>query len=320
MSNILEIIISPQFIATVLRVSTPLLLAALGALVAGQGGIMCIAFEGIMLSASLGAVIGSALFGSVIMGVVFGIAFGLFIVLLYAYFFLRLDANSVLTGLALNILASGGTIFLLFLLTGDKSNSTALASLTLPNINIPFIKDIPVLGVILSGHNVMTYVALISTAFVYVLINKTTLGLRIRSVGENPQAAESLGINVDRIKLTALLIGGVLASLGGIYMSMGYLPFFTKDMVSGRGFMAIAAQNLGGGQVIGTFLAVLFFSATESLSNIFASLNLPAELLQSIPYVATIFGLFIVGKWPKKKKRRTKLSKKNNDKAEMEII
>lgn len=310
MDGILGIIFSASFVGTVLRVSTPLLLAALGALITGQGGIMCIAFEGIMLSAALGAVIGSSLFASSLMGVVFGLLFGLFIVGLFAYFVLILESNSVLTGLALNILSSGGTIFVLYLLTGEKASSTSLASIPLPNINIPFIHDIPIIGEILSGHNAMTYVALLSVIFVYILINKTTLGLRIRSVGENPHAAESVGINVNRIKVTSLIIGAILASLGGIYMSMGYLPFFTKDMVSGRGFMAIAAQNLGSGQVVGTFIAAIFFSITESLSNIFASLNLPAELLQTIPYLATIFGLVVVGKWPRKpKKKKIKVKK-----------
>lgn len=263
-----------------------------------------------MLSAALGAVIGSSIFASSLMGVVFGLLFGLFIVGLFAYFVLILESNSVLTGLALNILSSGGTIFVLYLLTGEKASSTSLASIPLPNISIPFIHDIPIIGEILSGHNAMTYVALLSVIFVYILINKTTLGLRIRSVGENPHAAESVGINVNRIKVTSLIIGAILASLGGIYMSMGYLPFFTKDMVSGRGFMAIAAQNLGSGQVVGTFIAAIFFSITESLSNIFASLNLPAELLQTIPYLATIFGLLVVGKWPRKpKKKKIKVKK-----------
>lgn len=310
MSEIFNIIFSAGFVSTVLRVSTPLLLAAMGALVARQGGIMCIAFEGIMISAALGAVIGSALTGSSVMGIIFGIIFGLIIVGLYAYFVLILDANSVLTGLALNILASGGTIFILYLLTGDKGSSTALASVPLKNIAVPFIKDIPVLGSILSGHNTMTYIAFVSVIAVYILIKKTTLGLRIRSVGENPHAAESVGINVNKIKIISLIIGGTLASLGGVYMSMGYLPFFTKDMVSGRGFMAIAAQNLGGGMPLGTFISVLFFGATESISNILASLNMPAELLQTIPYIATLFGLFAVGKWPRKVKRKSKKKSK----------
>ncbi len=310
MSEILNIILSAGFLSTVLRVSTPLLLASMGALVARQGGIMCIAFEGIMLSAALGAVIGSALTGSSLVGVLLGIVFGLIIVGLYAYFVLILDANSVLTGLALNILASGGTVFILYLLTGDKGSSTGLPSVPLRNISIPFIKDIPVIGDILSGHNTMTYIAFLSVVVVYILIKKTTLGLRIRSVGENPDAAESVGINVNKIKITSLVIGGILASLGGVYMSMGYLPFFTKDMVSGRGFMAIAAQNLGGGMPFGTLISVLFFGATESISNILASLNMPAELLQTIPYIATLFGLIAVGKWPRKVKVNSKKRKK----------
>lgn len=295
METILKIIFSTGFAFTIIRVATPLIFASLAALISSKAGVMCIALEGIMLFSALGGVVGSAFTSSAIGGIVVGILFGLAIMMIFAYFVLVLDANSIITGLALNILGSGGTVFLLFLISGDKGSSTNLKSLSLPNIKIPIIESIPVLGKILSGHNILTYLAIIMVIFAYFFVNRTALGLRIRSVGENSHAAESVGINVKKTQIIALIVSGTLCAFGGIYMSMAYLPFFTRDMIAGRGFMAIAAQNLGGGSVIPTVLATLFFGFAESLSNTMQSLKLPSQIMQMVPYVATLIGLFFTG-------------------------
>ena len=301
MGMIIQNIFSAEFIYSVLRMATPLILAALAALLTKKAGVMCIAFEGIMLFGALGGVIGSAFTHSALAGVLIGILWGVIIAFIFAYFVLVLNANTVLTGLALNTLGSGGTVFILYVICGDKGTSTSLASLTIPSVNIPLLDKIPVLGTILSGHNVMTYLAFISVVLVYIFINNTALGLRIRSVGENPQAAESVGIKVVQTRFIAIILAGILAAMGGVYMSMGYLPFFTRDMVAGRGFMAIAAQNLGGGMVIPTMLSAILFGAAEALSNVMQSLRLPAETMQMLPYVVTIVALFFVGVGNKKK-------------------
>jgi simple sugar transport system permease protein len=237
--------------------------------------------------------------------------------MIFAYFVLVLKSNPVLTGLALNILGSGGTVFLLFALTGEKGTSSSLRSLQVPSWNIPLIKDIPILGEIVSGHNLFTYVAFLTVILVYILIYKTKLGLRIRSVGENPQAAESVGVKVTRTKVIALLLGGLIASLGGMYMSMGYLPFFTRDMMSGRGFIGIAAQNLGGGIPLYTLLSALLFGSAEAVSNVLQSLRLPSEFVQMVPYVVTLVGLVFIGgtKKPSKSKARKLKEIKENTNA-----
>lgn len=310
MQVIFNSILSAEFVFSILRVATPLLFASMATLVVRKAGVMCIAFEGIMLFAALGGVIGSAYTQSSFIGVLTGILFGLVIAMIFAYFVLVLDANNILTGLALNTLGSGGTVFILYVICGDKGTSTNLNSLTVPNVTLPFIKDIPVIGAMLSNHNLLTYLAFIVVIAVFIMMNKSTLGLRIRSVGENPNAAESVGINVVKTRFVAIVIGGVLASLGGVYMSMAYLPFFTRDMVAGRSFMAIAAQNLGGGSVIPTMLSALLFGSAEALSNVMQSLRLPAETMQMLPYVITLIGLFFVGDsmGTKKKKKKDKES------------
>ena len=200
---ILENIFSAQFVYSILRMATPLVLSAMAALITKKAGVMCIAFEGMMLFGALGGVIGSAFTQNVFAGVLTGILFGVAVAFIFAYFVLVLHANTVLTGLALNTLGSGGTVFILYVICGDKGTSTSLNSLVLPSVNIPLVEQIPVLGPILSGHNVMTYLAFLAVIVTYLFINKTSMGLRIRSVGENPQAAESVGIKVVRTRFTA---------------------------------------------------------------------------------------------------------------------
>lgn len=314
MESILNNIFSPQFVFTILRVSTPLIFAGMAALVVKKGGIICIAFEGMMLFAALGGVVGSAYSQSLIVGAIAGVLSGVLIASIFSYFVLVLKSNPVLTGLALNIFGSGATVFILFVLTGNKGTSSSLQSLRFPVVELPLIKDIPIVGTILSGHNLLTYVSLITVALVYVFIYKTTLGLRIRSVGENPHAAESVGIKVIRTQFITLMIGGAIASLGGMYISMGYLPFFTRDMISGRGFIGIAAQNLGGGIPLFTLIAAMFFGTADAIANVFQTLRVPAEFMQMLPYVVTLIGLMFVGGFTKESKQKTNTLNKIKEK------
>lgn len=311
MDKILSAILSSSFVFSIIRVSTPLIFGAMAALVCNRGGMLHIAFEGVMLTAAFFGMLGSALSQNVLVGLVCAIAGGVLISLMMGYFNLILNSNRVLTGIALNTFASAGTIFALYLLVQDKGTSNSLPSLTVPMVNIPVIQDIPVLGAIVSGHNVLTYVSFLCVVLVYFLIFRTPLGLRIRSVGENPDAASSVGINVTKIRFMTLAISGVIASLGGAYMSMGYLSWFARDMMAGRGFMAIAAQNLGGAAPIPTLLAALGFGAVNALANVLQTLNMPSEIIQSVPYVATLIGLGFFGYTEQRaeKKRRNSIMK-----------
>lgn len=311
MDKILSAILSSSFVFSIIRVSTPLIFGAMAALICNRGGMLHIAFEGVMLTAAFFGMLGSALSQSVLVGLLCAVIGGVLISLMMGYFNLILNSNRVLTGIALNTFASAGTVFALYLLVQDKGTSNSLPSLTVPMVNIPVIQDIPVLGTIVSGHNLLTYVSFLCVVLVYFLIFRTPLGLRIRSVGENPDAASSVGINVTKIRFTTLAISGVIASLGGAYMSMGYLSWFARDMMAGRGFMAIAAQNLGGAAPIPTLLAALGFGAVNALANVLQTLNMPSEIIQSVPYVATLIGLGFFGYTEQRaeKKRRNSIMK-----------
>lgn len=291
--NVFDIIFTTDFAFMVFRVTTPILFTAFGAMISRRAGIMNISLEGMMLVGALFGVIGSTYSQSVIAGVLCAILASLALSLVFAYFVLKLKSDLILTGIALNLMASGGTVFLLSILCGDKGVSTSMNSLVVPSIELPVIKSIPVLGEILSVHNLLTYVAILSVFVVYILINKSPLGLRIRSVGENPNAAESVGISVIKTRFIALMITGVFCGLGGAFMSMGYVSWFARDMAAGRGYIALAAQNLGNATPVGTFLASFLFGIADAMSSSLQVLSVPAEFIQMIPYVTTVIGLVI---------------------------
>lgn len=309
MDKIFVAIFTPEFLFSVIRVSTPLILGAMAALICNRGGMLHIAFEGIMLSAAFLGMLTSALTQNVLIGVMGAIAGGLLISMMLGYFHLVLNSDRTLTGIALNTFASAGTVFALYLLVQDKGTSSSLPSLVVPNLDIPILKDIPVLGTALSGHNALTYVAFLTVFLTYIIVFRTPLGLRIRTVGENPNAAASVGIDVMKVRFITLAISAVVASLAGAYMSMGYLSWFSRDMVAGRGFMAIAAQNLGAALPLPSFLAALAFGAVTALANVLQTLNMPSEIIQAMPYVATLVGLGFFGYAAKKgNEKRAKAS------------
>lgn len=295
MEKILSAIFTPAFLFSVIRVSTPLIFGSMAALICNRGGMLHIAFEGIMLSAAFFGMLTSALTQSVFLGIIGAIVGGLLISMMLGYFHLVLNSDRTLAGIALNTFASAGTIFALYLLVKDKGTSSSLPSLTVPNVHIPIIKDIPILGEAISGHNALTYVAFITVLVTYIVVFRTPLGLRIRTVGENPNAAASVGINVMKVRFTTLAISAVIASLAGAYMSMGYLSWFSRDMIAGRGFMSIAAQNLGAALPLPSLLASVVFGAVTALANVLQTLNMPSEIIQSLPYVATLIGLCFFG-------------------------
>ena len=304
MNELVNYIFSVGFANSIVRMSTPLIFVSMAAVLGAKANILCIAYEGMMLFAALGGVIGSAVFQSLLLGMLCGILAGSIIAGLFAYFVLVLKTKDMLVGLALNTLGSGGTIFTLYMLSGQKGSSISMSSLQFPSVTVPVIKDIPVLGEIFSGHNLLTYLAYLSVTLVYIFLYKTPLGLRIRSVGENPDAAESVGTDIVKVKVIALMVGGVLASFGGMFMSMGYTPYFTRDMMNGRGFNAIAAQNLGVGHPLLTMVCAMVFGMADAFGIALQTYRIPSQVASMVPYITTLLGLIIIGQAQKKKEKK----------------
>ncbi|MBE5961998.1 MAG: ABC transporter permease [Lachnospiraceae bacterium] len=291
MSNILALLLTPAFGYAILRVTTPILFAALGNVISSKAGVSNIAMEGTMLTASLAGVLASAYSKSALVGLLAALFVGVLFSAFMAYLSLFLGTKVIMAGIALNLFASSFTVYILYMFTGQKGNSAALASKQLPTIHIPVIKDIPVIGEIFSGHNVLVYVALLAIVVIYVMLNKTKLGTHIKAVGENPHAAASVGISVRKIQFVALCLSGLLAGFGGAFMSMGYLSMFTRDMVAGRGWIAIAASAMGRSMVIPTTITSFLFGIFSAIGNVLQLQNMPSELITTLPYVAVFIGI-----------------------------
>ena len=299
MEQALQVIFSATFIASVLRVATPLILPALGGLISELGGVGNIALEGMMLAAACTGVLVSVFTKSAWVGMAAGIAIAMLLAAILAFFHLNLKADLILAAIALNILCSGATTFVVYLVTqaltgsGDKGGTSTLISQQMPFVEIPIIKDIPGLSTILSGQNILTYAALVLTAVVALFLFRTRTGIHLRAVGESPDAARSVGINVQGMRYLALITSGFFAGLGGVFLSMGYVKFFARDMTAGRGFIALAAVYLGAKNPWGTLIAALAFGAADALSIQLGNLKIPTQIVQMIPYIATIIALVV---------------------------
>ncbi len=293
MDPIIKSILSPKFVFATLRVMTPILYPAIGVAVSALAGSINIALEGIMLMSAFTGVMVSAYTGSLWLALIAGVLAGVGMGAILGYFHLNLKADIIIAAIALNMFASGISIFLLYVFTHDKGTSSSLKSLVFPSYQIPLLKNIPVLGPMLSGHNILTYLLFAAVVAYYYIIYKTPLGLRIRAVGQNPEAAESVGIDVNKIKLYSLLLSGFFGSFGGLYLSMGYVSWFSRDMTAGRGFIAIAAASLGGNLPLGTLLGSALFGFVNAFAIFIAPLKIPSEFIQSIPYVTTVIVLTV---------------------------
>lgn len=300
---------------SVLRLSTPLIFVGLAAVINRKAGMLNMALEGMMLSAALGGVIFAGGFGNVWLGLLGAVIMGVFSGGVLAVSNLSGRTDLYLTCIAFNLVASGGTVFIMYLLTGEKaSTSAAIKAYTIPSLTIPLINKIPLFGRILSGHNLLTYLAFLSVFLVWFFLYRTRLGLRMRAVGENPQAASSVGINVKRIGYISFLISGVLCGFAGAFMSMGWVNFFMKNMINGRGYIGLSAMNIAGSNPIGTAAAAVFFGFSDALATMLKSrgANFPTEFIEMIPYAATIIALVLINVIRLNQKRRVEKGLKVN--------
>lgn len=290
----MDFFLSGEFWHAVIRSTTPVLFATLAAAIVSKCGLVNLAIEGTMLISALVGVFASAFTESLIIGAILGIFAGILVSWILGFFAIKMKSNIIVTGVALNLLATGGTVFALYTVTGDKTISSSLQSKVFPSMDLPFIKDIPFIGDVLSGHNVLTYVALIMVVVIFILLYKTSLGIKIRAVGESEEAAKSVGIKINTIKIISLTICGTLASLGGMFLSMGYLSMFTANMTAGRGYIALATDAMANSHPIGAFFSSFVYGISDSIAVYLQNTRIPLEFIQMFPYVfvALVFSIF----------------------------
>ncbi len=277
-----------------LRLSTPIVLAGLCALITSRAGILNIAGEGMILFGAWFAVAGSYFAENALVGVAAAMLSGAVIGGLFALFSLRFRAHIIIMGIAINIFANAATIFLTRAVFKQAGAFAAPRIQGLNPIALPIIKDIPILGEVLSGYSLIVYLTWILVALTTLFLYRTPWGLHLRAVGENPQAAETLGINVPRIRFAAVMASGVYASLAGVYLSLGHLKMYTDQMAAGRGYIGMAVNTFGGGEPIGVFLASTLFGLVDTIGwRLQGERIMPVYFISMLPYVATLVALTV---------------------------
>lgn len=285
-----------------LRTATPVVLCALGCLMTERAGFMNIGVEGMMLMGAFFAVLGSYLYGSWVIGLAFVIVLGILLGLFYYLFSVRFKSDEFVIGVAINILAGGLTVFLLRTLFGVKGSFSGPGIVPLPTLRFPWLESIPVLGTILSGNTLLVYISWILVLVCWLLLYKTPLGFHLRASGEAPEALRAAGKNPDRMKMLASVLCGILASLSGAHLSLGYLTMFSENMSASRGFVAVACVIFGGGNPPRVFLAALLFGFIDALG-LRMQKYIPADITAMAPYVVTVVMMVVVVLIKRRKKR-----------------
>jgi ABC-type uncharacterized transport system permease subunit len=284
----MDLVILAGLLQLTIATATPIALGAYGGLFCERSGVVNIAIEGMMLTAAMMGAFVSGYSGSLTLGVLAGLLSGGLMAALHAVVSIRFKTDQIISGTVINILAAGLTahIYQVFLVPPRWPGSAG----TFPELPIPVLSDIPFVGRVLFSHQPVVYAMLVLTIVIHYVLFYTPWGLRMRAVGEHPQAADTLGINVYFTRYANVIIGGLLAGLAGVWLSLEWVGTFNINMTNGRGFIALAALIFGRWTPFGAFGAALLFGLANAIQIRTQTLNpdIPAEFLQMLPYVLTI--------------------------------
>ncbi len=273
-----------------LMMSTPLLFGSIAEVIAERSGMMVTAIEGIFLMGAWGGFVGTYLTGSAFIGILAAILSGLVAAAVYGVVCIYLKQHQVVTGTAINVLAAGICTYLQRVLFGVPTAPLKISPL--PEIAIPVLSKIPVMGPVFFQQNILTYVVYLLIPASYFLLFKTSFGLTIRSTGENPEAVDVAGINVNAVRFFTVLLAGVMGGIAGAFYSVGYLGMFTTNIIGGRGWIAFAICFLGNWNPKGAVLGTVVFGLTEAIAIYMQSVGgggyFPNELFIALPYLLTI--------------------------------
>jgi ABC-type uncharacterized transport system permease subunit len=288
-SGDLDKIVTPGLFAATLRFATPLALTALGALFAERSGVTNIGLEGTMLVGAFVGVFAAQRSGSWEVGVASAAAAGTLIALVQGVLVVHLRADQVVAGTGVNIFAAGLTVYLLQSLYTDGSTPPTPR---IPNVSVPVLRDVPFLGDVVGNMNIIIWCTLLFAGVAAWVLFRTRWGLHLRAVGENPRAADTVGISVYRLRYQGLAISGALAGLAGGFLSFGLLNSFTENMTAGRGFIALAVLILGKWRPSGILAAALLLGFASALGNQLQTVSgASASLMAILPYVVTLIVL-----------------------------
>jgi ABC-type uncharacterized transport system permease subunit len=272
--------------------ATPLTFAALGGLFSERSGVVNIGLEGMMLTGAFFAVLGADKLGNWSLGLLCAVIAGGVAALIHAFVSIHLRADQIVSGTAINFLALGVTGYFFIQIYGDNGTPGSISQV--PNVHIPGFDRIGFIGPVFGDLNLMIWVMFATIVATYIVVFRTPIGLRLRSVGEHPRAADTVGISVFKVRYGAVVLSGMLSALGGAYLSIGYLGSFNENMTAGRGFIGLAALIFGNWRPFGAFAAALLFGFSTALSFRLADPSVwphQAVLFQALPYVLTLIAV-----------------------------
>jgi general nucleoside transport system permease protein len=287
-ANVRTVFTWSALIASGLTFTTPLIFAALGGIISERSGVVNVGLEGMMLMGCFFGILGADVCHSWVLGMLIGMASGGLLGLVHAYFSIHLRANQVVSGIALNLLATGITGYFFVAHYGDNGSPGTLPEV--PNVTLPGIKNITFIGDAIGRNtNLLTWVGLLLVPVVWWFLFRTRAGLRLRAIGEQPLAASTVGLKVISTRYAAVIVSGMLAALGGVYLADGLTGSFNFDMTDGRGFIALAAVIFGKWNPFGALAATLLFGFSSALAYSLQTFSTTlGTLFQALPYVLTL--------------------------------
>jgi general nucleoside transport system permease protein len=288
--HLLQVVSWGALIGSTLAWATPLAYAAVGGMVSERSGVVNIGLEGMMLAGAFFACVGADKFGSWEMGLVTAAVAGAGFALVHAFFAIHLRADQIVGGTAINFLALGVTGYFFIQLYGDNGTPGDLARI--PNLTISGFGKRSFWGQSIGDLNLMIWFSFVLLVVAWFVLFRTSIGLRLRAVGEHPRAAETVGISVYKTRYIAVVVSGILAALGGAYLSIGFVGSFNEGMTNGRGFIALAAVIFGNWRPFGAYAAAVLFGASTALSFRLATYSDSAAVIfQALPYVLTLIAV-----------------------------
>jgi ABC-type uncharacterized transport system permease subunit len=285
------VVVWSALLAAMLRYATPLTFAAIGGLFSERSGVVNIGLEGMMLMGAFFGIVAADKLDSWVLGLVAAMVAGGLTALIHAVMSIHLRADQIVSGTAINFLALGVTGYFFIDIYGSEG-TPGEGIPRIPDVNLPLVRDIPFVGDVIGRLNLMVWLSFALLIVTYVVVFKTPLGLRLRSVGEHPRAADTVGINVYAVRYAAVAVSGMLAAAGGAYLSIGFLGSFNEQMTAGRGFIALAALIFGNWRPFGAFGAALLFGFSSALAQRLPEYSQSgAVLFQALPYALTLIAV-----------------------------
>ncbi len=274
-----------------IRMTTPILFVALGSALCNRVFIFNIGLEGMMLVGAFASIVANFYTGSLFLSVIFAMLASMLVAWVAGIFMVKFKGAMLVVGVSINVLVSGLTTFLMQIVFGSKGAFVSSALVSFPKINVDFLRPFPILHTMFGSLTYLDLGAFLLAIVLYYFLFKTVTGFRMRSVGINKPAAESLGIKADRMQILTVVFSGLVSGLGGCLLTMGGVTMFAQNITAGRGFIAMAAGTLGAAHPLGVIASSAFFGFAQSMANMLQNTSISSQLTMALPYVATVVAL-----------------------------